>query len=61
MNYKNALFSINKNDITNYNFLVEVITGFNELKYFIDIKELAASLKINIIIINYKINIIKFI
>ena len=34
LNYNNALFSIIKKDVTNYNFLVEVITEFIELKNF---------------------------
>ena len=35
LNYNNALFSIIKKDVTNYNLLVEVITEFNELKNFV--------------------------
>ena len=35
LNYSNAMFSIVKKDITNYNFLVEVITKFNELKDYV--------------------------
>ena len=34
LNYNNALFSIIKKDVTNYNFLVEFITEFIELKNF---------------------------
>ena len=35
LNYSNAMFSIVKKDVTNYNFLVEVITKFNELRDYI--------------------------
>ena len=35
LNYSNTMFSIIKKDITNFNFLVEVITSFNELKNFV--------------------------
>ena len=35
LNYSKAMFSIVKKDVTNYNFLVEVITKFNELKDYV--------------------------
>ena len=35
LNYDNTLFSIIKKDITNFNFFIEVITQFNELKYYV--------------------------
>ena len=35
LNYNNALFSIIKKDITNYNLLIAVITEYNELKNFV--------------------------
>ena len=35
LNYNNAFFSIITKDVTNYNFLVEVITEFKELKNFV--------------------------
>ena len=40
LNYNNALFSIIKRDVTDYNFLVEVITEFSELKNFVYNQEL---------------------
>ena len=40
LNYPNAMFSIVKKDVTNYNFLVEVITKFNELKDHVYNKDL---------------------
>ena len=35
LNYNNALFSIIKKDITNFNLLIAVITEYNELKNFV--------------------------
>ena len=40
LNYNNTLFSITKKDITNFNLLIEVITNFKELKYFVYNKDL---------------------
>ena len=40
LNYSNALFSIIKKDITNFNFLIKIITEYNELKYYIYNKDL---------------------
>ena len=41
LNYNNVLFSIIKKDVTDYNFLVEVITEFKELKNFAYNQDLA--------------------
>ena len=40
LNYSNALFSITKNDITNFNFLINVITEYNELAPYVYNKDL---------------------
>ena len=40
LNYNNASFSIIKKDVTNYNFLLEVIIEFNELKNYVYNKHL---------------------
>jgi hypothetical protein len=40
LNYNNALFSIIKKDITNFNLLIAVITEYNELKNFVYYQDL---------------------
>ena len=40
LNYSNALFSITKNDITNFNFLINVITEYDELASYVYNKDL---------------------
>ena len=40
LNYSNAMFSIIKKDVTDFNFLVQVITKFTELKDYVYNKDL---------------------
>ena len=40
LNYSNALFSITKSDLTNFNFLINIITEYNELAPYVYNKDL---------------------